>query len=130
MFQIAVTFSLREGEENTMKDGVNSFGREHGYECAKPMKMEGGEDIPGKFCQKGGVVVEFCQGKELYPFSQVVGTKDAEISFELLIGSFSLSISLRMVGSGEANIVFEESSKFLSEGRSKLRALVRDESVV
>ena len=51
MFQIAVTFSLREGEENTMKGGVNSFGREHGNKCAKPMKMEGGEDMPGKFCQ-------------------------------------------------------------------------------
>ena len=34
-----------------MKGGVNSFRREHGNECAKPMKMEGGEDMPGKFCQ-------------------------------------------------------------------------------
>ena len=74
--------------------------------------------------------MEFCQGKELYPFSRVVGAKDVEISFELLIGSFSLSIGLRVVGSGEANIIFEEMSKFLSEGRSKLRASDRDESVV
>ena len=51
MFQIAVMFSLREGEENMTKGGINSFGREHGYECAKPMKMEGSEDMPGKFCQ-------------------------------------------------------------------------------
>ena len=51
MFQIAVTFSLREGEENVMKGGVNSFRREHGNKHAKPMKMEGGEDVPGEFCQ-------------------------------------------------------------------------------
>ena len=78
----------------------------------------------------GGVMVEFCRGKELYPFSWVVGTKDAEISFKLLIGLFSLYISLRMIGSGEANIICEEASEFLSEGGSKLRASVRDESVM
>ena len=78
----------------------------------------------------GGVVVEFCQGKELYPFSWVVGAKDVEISFELLIGSLGLSIHLRMVGSGEVNIILEEMSKFLSKGRSELRASVGDESIM
>ena len=34
-----------------MKGGVNSFGRVHGNKRAKPMKMEGGEDVPGEFCQ-------------------------------------------------------------------------------
>ena len=34
-----------------MKGGVNSFRREHGNKHAKPMKMEGGEDVPGEFCQ-------------------------------------------------------------------------------
>ena len=34
-----------------MKGGVNSFGREHENKCAKPMKMEGSEDMPGEFCQ-------------------------------------------------------------------------------
>ena len=75
-------------------------------------------------------MVKFCRGKELYPFSQVVGAKDVEICFELLIGSLSLSISLRMVGSGEVNIILEETSEFLSKGRSELRALVGDESIV
>ena len=51
MFQIAVTFNLREGEEDMTKGGVNSFRREHGNKCAKPMKVEGGEDVPGEFCQ-------------------------------------------------------------------------------
>ena len=74
--------------------------------------------------------MKFCQGKKLYPFSRVVGAKDAEICFELLIGSLSLTISLRMIGSGEANIILEETSEFLSEGRSELRASVRDESIM
>ena len=41
-----------------------------------------------------------------------------------------LSICLRMVGSGEVNMILEETSEFLSKGRSKLRASVRDESVM
>ena len=59
-FQIAVMFCLRKGEENAVKGGVNSFGREHGNKRAKPMKMEGGEDMPGEFCQvhsKGDVQI-------------------------------------------------------------------------
>ena len=55
----------------------------------------------------GRVVVEFCGGKELYPFSGVVGTKDVEICLKLLIGSLGLTIGLRMIDSGEANIIFE-----------------------
>ena len=75
-------------------------------------------------------MVEFCQGKELYPFSRIVGAKVVEISFKFLIGSLSLSIRLRMVGHGEANIILEETSEFLGKGRSKLRASVGDESIV
>ena len=74
--------------------------------------------------------MEFCRGKELYPFGQVVGTKDVEIHLKFLIGLLSLSINLRMIGSREVNIVFEEMSKFLGESRSELRATVRDEGVM
>ena len=45
----------------------------------------------------GRVVVEFCGGKELCPFGQVVGTKDAKIHFKFLIGSLGLSIGFRMI---------------------------------
>ena len=75
-------------------------------------------------------MVEFHRGKELYPFSWIVGTKDAEISFEFLIGSFGLSIGVRMIGSGEANIIFEEASELFGEGRGELWTMVRDESVM
>ena len=51
MFQIAVTFSLREREEDMTKGGVNGFGGKHGNEHAKPMKVESSEDMPGEFSQ-------------------------------------------------------------------------------
>ena len=53
-------------------------------------------------------MVEFGGGKELHPFGWIIGAKDAEIGFEFLIGSFSLSIGLRMVGSGESYVIVEE----------------------
>ena len=56
----------------------------------------------------GRVVVEFGRGEERYPFSQVIGAEDVEIGLEFLIGSFSLSIGLRVVGGGESYVVVEE----------------------
>ena len=75
-------------------------------------------------------MVEFSGGKELYPFSWVVGAEDAEISLEFLIGSFSLSVGLRVVGGGESYVVVEEACQFSCESRSELRAMIRDEGVV
>ena len=62
-----------------------------------------------------GIVLELGGCKELGPLVRVVGTEDTEISFYFLISSFGLSIGLRMIGSGEADIVFEDSGEFLSE---------------
>ena len=56
----------------------------------------------------GGVMMKFGGGEELHPFSQVIGAEDAEIGLEFLIGSFSLPVSLRMVGSGESYVIIEE----------------------
>ena len=53
-------------------------------------------------------MVEFGGGERLYPFSWVIGAEDVEIGLELLIGSFGLSVNLRMVGSGESYVVVEE----------------------
>ena len=53
-------------------------------------------------------MVEFSRGEELHPFSRVIGAEDVEISLEFLISSFCLSISLRMVGSGESYVIIEE----------------------
>ena len=53
-------------------------------------------------------MVEFGRGEELHPFGRIIGAEDAEIGLKLLIGSFGLSIGLRMVGSGESYVVVEE----------------------
>ena len=55
-----------------------------------------------------GVMVEFGRRKKLCPFGWVVGAEDLEIGLEFLIGSFGLSVGLRMVGSGESDIIVEK----------------------
>ena len=40
------------------------------------------------------------------------------------------TISLRVISGGEVNIIFEETSEPFGEGRSKLRTMVRDESIM
>ena len=67
---------------------------------------------------------EFSGSEEMRPFLHIIGTKDAEISFNFLIGLFSLSISLGMVGGREADIIFKKSCEFSCKGRCKLRATV------
>ena len=53
-------------------------------------------------------MMKLSSGKEVCPFPRVVGTEDAKICFNLLIGSFCLSICLRVICSGEFDIVVEE----------------------
>ena len=72
----------------------------------------------------GRVVLELSGREEFRPASGVVGTKYSKVGFNLLIGSFSLSVGLWMIGGGEFNIVFEESGEFSSQGGGELRASV------
>ena len=53
--------------------------------------------------------MKLSSGKEVCPFPRVVGAEDAKISFNLLIGLFSLPIHLRVIHSGEFDIIVEES---------------------
>ena len=55
-------------------------------------------------------MVKLGRGKELHPFSWVIGAEDAEVGFEFLIGWFRLSVGLRVVG-GRASYVVVESQK-------------------
>ena len=71
-------------------------------------------------------MMKLSSGKENCPFPRVVGTENAEISFDLLIGSFCLSIGLRVVCGGEFDIILEKACKFSGKGRCKLWASVRD----
>ena len=59
-----------------------------------------------------------------------MGAKDPKIGFNLLIGSFGLSICLGVVGRGEMDVVFKDMGKFSSKGRGKLWASVGDDGVI
>ena len=74
--------------------------------------------------------MKLSSGEEVHPFLRIIGTEDAKICFNLLIGLFHLSICLRVVCGGEFDIVVEESCKFSGKGRSKLRASVRYQGVM
>ena len=69
-------------------------------------------------------------GKEVCPSLWIVGTKDAEISFDLLVGPFSLSIRLEVVCSGELDVILEEASQFSGEGGCELWSSVRYQRVM
>ena len=75
-------------------------------------------------------MLELCECKELGPLVGITGAEDTKVGFDFLIGSFGLSISLRVVGSGESNVIFEDSGKFLGKRRGELGSSVRNESVV
>ena len=77
-----------------------------------------------------GIVLELCERKELGPLMGITGAEDTEVGFDFLIGSLGLSISLRVVRSGESNVVFEDSGEFLGERRGELGSSIRNESVV
>ena len=66
----------------------------------------------------------------MHPGLRVVGTEDAEIGFEFLIGSFSLSVGLRVVGSGEFDVIFQETGKLSCERRGELGTTIRDKGVM
>ena len=53
-------------------------------------------------------MVKFGGGEGLHPFSWVIGAEDTEIGLKFLIGSFSLPVSLGVVGSGELYVIVEE----------------------
>ena len=54
-------------------------------------------------------MLKFGSGEEVKPGFGVVGAKDAEVRFYFLIGAFHLSVSLGVVGSGEFDVILEES---------------------
>ena len=70
--------------------------------------------------------MELRGGKEVHPFSWIIGAEDTEISFDLLIGLLSLSVRLGVVCSGEFDVVLEEACQLSGEGRCELWSSVRD----
>ena len=58
---------------------------------------------------RGGVVLEFGSGQEVWPVLRFVGAENTKIGFNFLVRAFHLSVSLRVVGCGELDVVLEES---------------------
>ena len=54
-------------------------------------------------------MMKLSSGKKVRPFPGVVGAENAKICFNLLIGSFRLSVCLRVICSGEFDIIVEKS---------------------
>ena len=68
-------------------------------------------------------MMKLSSGEEVHPFLRVVGAEDAKVCFNLLIGSFGLSICLRVICGGKFDIVVEESCQFSSKCRGELGPL-------
>ena len=53
-------------------------------------------------------MVKLSSGKEVCPFLRVIGTEDTKVCFNFLIGSFCLSVHLRVVHGREFDVIVEE----------------------
>ena len=64
----------------------------------------------------GGVVSEFHHGKKLGPFLRFIRGEQPQVCFQFLVYPFRFPVSLRVVGSGEGNVISEEAGEFSCEG--------------
>ena len=77
-----------------------------------------------------GIVLELGGGEELGPLVWIVYTEDPEVGFNFLIGLFSLSVSLGVIGSRKVDIVFEDSSEFSGKCGCELWTTIQYEGIV
>jgi len=78
----------------------------------------------------GRVTQELSHQQKVCPFHGLTLAKDPEVGLQFLVDLFGLAIGLRMVGSGEGDIIFKKVSQLLCKGRGKLWTMVRDYFVV
>ena len=76
------------------------------------------------------IMSKFSMGDVIGPRSGVVSTEDLKVCFNFLVYLFCFSVRLQMISGGEREVVFQEFSKFLSEGGGKLGAMIRDDFVI
>ena len=76
------------------------------------------------------IVGEFCVGDFVSPETGVGPIEDPKVCFDLLVYMFCFAIGLGVIGGGQGEVVIEESSKLLGEGRGELWATIRDDFVV
>ena len=59
---------------------------------------------------RGRVMLELGGGQEVWPVLRFIGTENAKVGFYFLVSALSLTVSLGVVGCGEPDVIFEESS--------------------
>ena len=75
-------------------------------------------------------MVKLGSGKEVHPFLRVVGIEDTKVCFNFLIDLFCVSVHLRVICSGEFDVIVEELCQFSGECRCELWTSVRYQGVV
>ena len=75
-------------------------------------------------------MVKLSGREEVHPFPRVVSTDDAKVCLYLLVGPFHLSIRLKVICSGELDIIVEELCQFSGEHRCELWTSVRYQGVM
>ena len=75
------------------------------------------------------IVAKLHERVQLMPHFRVVGAKDSEVDFELLIDSFCFSISLRVVSGTSEHFYSKESHDFTEYLRGKLWSSIREEGI-
>ena len=79
----------------------------------------------------GAVIVdEFSVWDFICPGTRVRPAEDPKIHFDLLVNSFSFTIGLGVVCSGEGEVVVKEFAEFFGEGGGELGTLIRDNFVI
>ena len=51
------------------------------------------------------VVGEFCMGDLFGPRCRVIAAEDSKVGFDFLVDSFSFAVGLRVIGSGEREVI-------------------------
>ena len=69
-------------------------------------------------------------GDLIGPGTQVGPIEDLKVCLNLLVDTFHFTVKLRMVGSGEGEVVVQEFPKLFGEGGGKLWATIGDDFVV
>ena len=75
-------------------------------------------------------MLKFSIRKKICPLVGLVGAGGIKVDFYLLVGAFCLSVSLGVICSGKANIIFKESCQLSGKCGGELRSSVRDKDVI
>ena len=76
------------------------------------------------------IVGKFCVGDLIGPGSWIRSAEDPQVSFNLLIDTFSFTIKLWVVDGGKGEVIVQELAKLFRKGRGKLWVTVRDDFVI